>query len=293
MKTAFLTILLTINAALLLAQSPANGTIWYYNQKDRVGKNGKSFSYKIVGDTIINQKTCKVIKDGFGCSALPTFGEILSYEGKKVFWYDRSLRTFKLLYDFGANTGDVLQLGLQKGSSQLFNVRVDSVKDIVIGSEVFRIQYLKLMGPLFDYVFGGEAVERAGCTFNFFPQLGACTPLQNGGLRCYNEPNKAFFKITTDPCESTPIKETDNIANYNIQVYPNPSVFTLNLRLEKEITDGYHVAVFSIFGQSLFNKNYTFEKDISVDINAWQTGLYTIIVSNKEGGRWIGKFVKN
>jgi hypothetical protein len=292
MKTTFLTILLMTIMTLLYAQSPPNGTIWHYNQKDKSGKNGKSFSYKIVGDTIINQKTCKVIKDGFGCSALPSFGEILSYEGKKVFWYDRSLRTFKLLYDFGANAGDVLQVGLQKGSMQLFNVRVDSVKDIVIGSEAFRIQYLKLVGPLFDYVFGGEAIERAGCAFNFFPQLGACDPLQNGGLRCYNEPNKAFFKITADPCEATSIRETNYITDNTIAIYPNPSVSTLNLTLEKEIADGYSIVVYSILGQSMFTKNYTFEKDISIDINAWQTGLYTIIVSNKKEGRWIGKFAK-
>jgi hypothetical protein len=292
MKTTFLTILLVTISSFLSAQSPANGTIWHYNQKDKSGKNGKSFSYKIVGDTVINQKTCKVIKDGFGCSALPSFGEILSYEGKKIFWYDRSLRNFKLLYDFGANAGDVLQVGLQKGSSQLFNVRVDSVKDIIIGNEVFRIQYLKLVGPLFDYVFGGEAIERAGCAFNFFPQLGSCDPLQNGGLRCYNEPNKAFFKITADPCDATPIQEPTYINN-TIQIYPNPSLSKLNLTLEKEIAQGYHIAVFSIFGQPVFNKNYTFEKEISIDVNQWQTGFYTIILSNTEGGQWIGKFVKN
>lgn len=277
----------------LTAQSPPNGTIWHYNQYEFRGKTGKFFTYALTGDTTVNGFACKIMKGGFGCSTLPPQGEVLRYEGRKIFRFDKTLNTFNLLYDFAANTGDTLKIALQKGNNQLSPVRVDSIRDIQIGREKFRIQYLKQVGPPYTYAFGGEAVERAGCTFNFFPQYGACDPIQLGGLRCYQEAGKAFFKLVDYPCDSLLSTSTiDKNENNKIQLYPNPSLSAITIDLDETLDTPFSIEVSDMLGKRIFYKKYASEKTVRIDISPWQSGFYTLFYKDENERKGVKRFVK-
>ncbi len=292
MKPIILTMSLLCTVS-LLAQSPPNGTIWHYHQYELRGKTGKVFTYTLTGDTVINGLAAKIMKGGFGCALLPPQGEILRYDGRKILRYDKTFNNFQLLYDFAANKGDTLKIALQKGSNIVSPVRVDSIRDIQIGSEKFRIQYLKQVGPPYTYAFGGEAVERAGCTFNFFPQYGACDPIQLGGLRCYQEAGKAFFKLVDYPCDSTTSPNAiDEFVNSKIQLYPNPSVSAITINLDETFDTPFSIDVRDILGKPIFYQKYTAEKILNIDISHWQSGIYMLFFKNKNEQKAVKRFVK-
>ncbi len=76
-------------------------------------------------------------------------------------------------------------------------------------------------------------------------------------------------------------KNPSFINNIDIKLYPNPVNDILNIRIDNEMTEQFYIYVIDTKGSILY-KN-TVEKQGSIDLSGFQTGIYLLRISDKKG----------
>jgi hypothetical protein len=93
----------------------------------------------------------------------------------------------------------------------------------------------------------------------------------------------------TEEKEQEPVSIIKMSANGNVTIFPNPAQNNVNLDLSK--FDGIQqISISDISGRNVFTSNYTGGNVVSLDINQFQSGIYTVNVSNSNG-RYISKLI--
>ncbi|MCK7482864.1 MAG: T9SS type A sorting domain-containing protein [Candidatus Moduliflexus flocculans] len=85
------------------------------------------------------------------------------------------------------------------------------------------------------------------------------------------------------------------IQNPELVIYPNPFHDALNIELPENITDA-QIALYDLVGKQVLNLNVTGNnnpKNITLDTGTLEPGIYIIHLVSKDGGRFVGKVVKN
>ena len=202
----------------------------------------------------------------------------------KVYWWNKDLEEFTVLYDLTAQAGDEWEI---KVGFESLTMHVDSVKYYDYEGRTFRVLHVNDENDLFS----GDIVCGVGHLTSFFPErlmiLGKGFHVE--GLRCYWVGDELIFKYIEDDCDALYEKlhhGNEETTDHGFMVYPNPTngvlfVETQNLTSLPDPT--YHIT--NLMGQIILSSLITAENQ-RINIETLSAGMYFISV----GGQTV-KFV--
>ena len=250
---------------------------WYYEIQNENG----SITYQhleYAADTTINHKNVTVI---IRTNTLYDKGEHTEttreyiYEerlrGNKVYWWNKDLQEFTVLYDFGAQEGD--SWVIKVGTASL-TMHVDAVEQYEYEGRVFRM--LRVSDD--QDLFGGTIVCGIGHLSSFFPErlMSRSKNYRVEGMRCYWREGELFFKYGNRDCNEvyeewhSSIGEQETIEN-QFNVYPNPTEGVITI-------SGFPMGEYRIgnmMGQTVLTGNINAENQ-QIDVSSLPEGLYFI-----------------
>ena len=267
------------------------GAEWYYQLQNEDG----SITYQhlqCVGDTTIGTERPKIIVRSNTMYDRNEHIEVTHeyvYEGNGVvYWWNKTLGKFTVLYDFGAEVGAEWTIEV---SSETITTRVYATEVQYING----IPYKKLTIADPNETFSGNLLSTIGHTTSFFPEklMNQGKGYHVEGLRCYWLYGDLILKTTNDDCDAI-YAELHNGINEDgpspgpgtIVVYPNPAnnILFVETRLIASLPDQTY-RITNLMGQTLLTGNISAETQ-QIDITNLPAGMYFISV----GGQTV-KFV--
>jgi hypothetical protein len=254
---------------------------------------------KVVGDTIIQSKNCFILEKtspGTLCDDMGTSREFIYQEGQEIYWYNKHIDVFTVLYDFAAEKGDTWEL---KVSTCSFIVRVDSISSININGIHRKVIHVSDEKNYFN----GSIIEQIGHTTSMFPKEIyyecdeiACDSDFVNGLRCYLDNGEIKYKKGEIDCDSVYQLDVsvDELDTSTISIFPNPVDTKFSLIRNNCYTDNLDNENFIISncsGQILRTGLYAKEKYF--DVSDLKAGVYFfILINNSNETIYRNKFIK-
>ena len=243
---------------------------WYYEIQMEDG----DITYQhleYASDTTVNNDRTKIIvrtnqiydKEG------QTFvtHEYIKEQNNKVYWWNKDLEEFTLLYDYNAGVGDEWEI---KVGTESITVHVDDVDVFEYDGETFRRMYISDVGN----VFNGAIVVGIGHTTSFFPeQLMAKNNFEVNGLRCYWVGDALLFHQGDEDCDAihNSFTSTSNTNAGDFRLYPNPTHGLLHIETSQNASLPVEYRITNIVGQTLLTG-----RSLEIDLSSLPSGLYFI-----------------
>lgn len=297
MKNLFLfLVFMFINGNMMAQNAPIVGAKWTYIQSSGFGENGNFYRLQVALDTLIGGKLCKKMVGGFGCALLPNASDFVHFDGKKAYRYDVRTQRFWLLYNWAANKGDTVTVYVPTPQTvDSFKIRIDSTGMWTPNGVALRTQKFTAIGPT-RWLFGNQQIiEKMGANAFFFPQAVTCSPIQFGGMRCFEEPMETPIKFVNYACDTIIVRTRTSaiFKNRQISLAPTPSVSDVFLTLDAPVDGGFSAEVTNLMGQIIWrSQNKITESSLKIEISHWQSGFYVLTLTDKIGEKWHRQFVK-
>ena len=291
------------------------GAQWYYKYIEKT-QSGVLKYYNIQftseKDTIIEGKTCRIIRGNYLKSGGIPYSEIIYEENGIVYYYFNN--QFRKIFDFTVEEGDTVEFEFKGHSnySSVFDttsivqcliekIELITIDDIVL-KKIFAKSLLDSFSTTgyFNHIYyekiGNEVID-----WNFFTVLNP-PGLEDYSLRlnCYNDTDIHYtanwWQLENKPCDFsgtiTSINEKEDISN-PIQIFPNPAQDKLNIQFVENFNIGQiTITVYDIMGKIVFEKEYLSEPLISVDVQNLIAGCYFLKINNKTNIVLTNKFIK-
>ncbi len=252
-----------------------NNPVWHYEQTQYMP--GSDYGYhriSILGDTVISGDTAKIFWHEY-LSPVDTsyYFYYMRTENQKVYMYSSELEDFKLLYDFGAETGDTLEIwadydGLGVDS---FKLHIDSTSTILLNGISLKTQYVSQIDYWGVYYMAGKIIEGIGWEGYMFPQNGVMDPPFGGDIRCFEDNRIGLYQFTALACDFVGVESPSELV---FQLYPNPVTSTLTIT-PAEISQIPNVTIYSSTGQYLANYQSN-----TIDFHDYPTGIYFVRITH-------------
>ena len=266
---------------------------WYFEIQNGNGSITYQYLYQ-AGDTIVNDDPAHILVRVNTLYDKDTHTEVTHeyvYESDgKVYWWNKTLEEFTLLYDFKADVGDEWEI---KVGTETLAMHVDAVDYIELEDVFYRVQHVS--DP--DDLFSGDIICGIGHLTSFFPErlMRNSDGFRVEGLRCYWVEDELVFNLDgEEECDAI-YSEVHGIeeggpstGSGTLTIYPNPTdgvLFVQTLRATSLHDDTYRIT--NLMGQTLLTGQITGETQ-QIDVTALPQGMYFITVG--EGTR---KFVVN
>ena len=265
-----------------------DGAEWYYEIQNENG----SITYQhleYAADTTINHKDVQII---IRTNTLYDKGEhqevtreYLYEEDEVVYWWNKDLQEFTVLYDLGAQEGDswVIKVGTET---------LTMLVDAVFYTEYEGISYRTLRVSDADGLFSGDIVCGIGHLTSFFPErlMDNCDGIRVEGLRCYWVDDELVFKYGDEDCDAIyeelhGINEdgpsTGSGTSGTFAVYPNPTNGVLFVEThDRASLSNQTYRITNLMGQTLLTGQITAEMQ-QIDISDLPEGMYFIIFAGE------------
>ena len=259
---------------------------WYYE----ILNNDGSITYQhleCVGDTTINNERPKVIVrsntqyDRDSIITTVTHEYVYDKNGK-LYWWNKDLEEFTVLYDLNAEVGDEWEI---KVGSESLTMHVDAVENYEYEGKIYRILSVSDEGDLFS----GNIVCGIGHLTSFFPErlMNRDKGYRVEGLRCYWVEDELVFKYGDDDCDAIYAELHNGIeedgpstGSGTLMVYPNPAnniLFVQTLHATSLPAETYRIT--NLMGQTLLQGQITAETQ-QINIENLPAGLYFISVDD-------------
>ena len=259
------------------------GTEWYYEIQNEDG----SITYQhleYAADTTVNDKDVKIIirtntlYDKYIHTEVTR--EYVYEDDDKVYWWNKDLQEFTVLYDLGAQEGDswVIKVG-----TEILTMHVDAVEQFEFESSMHKMLQVSDEGS----VFCGSIVCGIGHMTSFFPER----LMQKGknyrvvGIRCYWRDSELIYKFGDRDCDEVYQEYHNGIeedgpstGSGTLTVYPNPTngiLFVETLRATSLQAQTYRIT--NLMGQTLMSGTITAENQ-QIDVSNLPAGMYFITV---------------
>ena len=273
---------ININEAEVLNGIFPSGSEWYYEIENENGSITYQYMYQ-AGDTIVQDEPSHILvkintlydKD---IHEDVTHEYVFERDGK-VYWWNKTLEEFTVLYDLGAQEGDswVIKVG-----TETLTMHVDAVDYIEYEGISYRV--LHVSDP--DDLFSGDIVCGIGHLTSFFPER----LMDNGdgirveGLRCYWVEDELVFKPGDEDCDAIYSEvhgvdeDSPSMGSGTFAVYPNPTngVLFVETRLIASHPAAYRIT--NLMGQTLLTGQITVETQ-QIDVSELPKGMYFITVN--------------
>ena len=269
---------------------------WYY---EIVWDDG-SITYQhleCAGDTVIGTQRPKIIvrsNTQYDRDEIITevTHEYVYEQNDIVFWWNKDLGEFTMLYFLNAYAGD--EWDIRVGTETL-TIHVDAVDYYEYEGTTYRV--LQVSDP--DDLFSGNIVCGIGHLTSFFPErlMNRDKDYRVDGLRCYWVGGELVFKIGDEDCDavyseihgieedgpSTPSTGSGTAGAFT--VYPNPAngVLTVSVRLpqcDSPTTGHTEYQISNLMGQTLLQGHISAEAQ-QIDISTLPAGMYFISVGEQ------------
>lgn len=254
---------------------------WYYEILNDDG----SITYQYLqctGDTTINSQRAKIvvctnqIYDKKG--QIETSREYLFEHEGVVYWWNKKLQEFTVLYNFAAEVGDEWEI---KVGTERIVMHVDAVSNDEYDGKTYRM--LHVSDP--DHLFSGDIVCGVGHLTSFFPEklMNQDKGYRVEGLRCFWQDENLVFQHGGKDCDEVYEQHhhgLDETPMASFQIYPNPTdgllhvetVCTPSLPMEYRITN--------LLGQTLLTgqveTRHATSLQTMINVSTLPAGLYFI-----------------
>ena len=251
------------------------GAEWYYNITN--GDGSVTYQHlECVADTTIDSKRVKVIvkSNTLYDKDLDTIvtHEYVYEENGVVYWWNKKLESFTVLYDFSAIEGDewVISVGTKNITVHVYKTDYQIINGI---------PYKKLTIGDENDMFSGVIVSTIGHLTSFFPEkmIEDSREFRVEQLRCYWLNGRLKYKTGNDDCSAIYMKY-HNITDTSddIDVYPNPTSDIITIDVENPVE--YFIT--NINGQVVKNGIVSYDSQ-QVDISNLPNGMYFIKIDNE------------
>lgn len=203
-----------------------SGNEWYYEILNDDG----SITYQYLqhsGDTTINDEPVQIIVK---INTLYDKGEHIekSYEyiferDGKIYWWNKTLNEFTMLYDFTAQVGDEWEI---KVGTESLLMHVDAVEQYEYEGRMFKL----LQVSDANQIFSGTIVRGIGHLSSFFPEklMNQGKGYRVEGIRCFWKEELLIFKYGEKDCDEVFEEYHDYgieepLLTEGFKVYPNPT----------------------------------------------------------------------
>lgn len=259
------------------------GSEWYYEMQPMGGCIPCVVSFqnlRITGDTTIQSKNCRVLKRLNApniCDNMGATYEFIYLNNDTLFWYNKTIKNFTILYDFSADVGDSWEIFVNSCS---FMVHVYEVDSVLIYDKYHKKIHIRDDNGYFT----GSIIENIGHTKSFFPRniywecegLG-CDSDFIDGLRCSLQSDTLIYKWKPEPCDTTYLitKVKKNAYANGFMLYPNPAFDYLEISLPIDLfnsSDPFYYHLLNAQGQLVKKARVTI--DYKINVGDLARGIY-------------------
>lgn len=184
------------------------GATWSYEQGFVSGPQTQWAEISIVGDTMIEGRSCQILDNPIGEYQCFPFYPYIHYDGDSLWVYDQIAQQFSLLYCMNALPGDTWTTLITHSSGGNMDTIVWSVLDtstvIVDGMPLRQIEIEAIdANMLWPYCYPHcTVIERIGnLKYMFDFMIGACDYETFHGLRCYEDDQIDWLHPDLTTCE--------------------------------------------------------------------------------------------
>ena len=239
-----------------------SGAEWYYEILNDNGSITYQYLYQ-AGDTIVQDEPTHILvkintlydKD---LHQDVTHEYVYERDGK-VYWWNKTLEEFTVLYDFGAEEGDSWTI---KVGTESLTMHVDAVEEIEYEGRTYRM--LRVSDP--EDLFSGNIIRVEG-------------------LRCYWVEDELVFKPGDEDCDAVyeelhGIDEDDpSTGSGTFTVYPNPTNGILTIHHSSFRIQNSEFRITNLMGQTLLTGQITAENQ-QINVSSLPQGMYFISVGD-------------
>lgn len=267
------------------------GSEWYYEILNDDG----SVTYQhlqSVADTTINHKEVTII---IRTNTLYDKGEhsevsreYVYEEDDVIYWWNKELEDFTVLYDNGAEQGDVWEIVV---GTQSIAVHVDAVEHYEYEGRLFKMLKVSDEGNLFS----GIIVCGIGHLTSFFPEklMTQGKGYRVEGIRCFWDGDRLIFEYGEKDCDEVYEQyhgvDEDPVTG-SIRLYPNPTEAVLYvenaLSQASETSSCLPFRIYNVMGQVLMTGTVDADSQ-QVNVSTLPAGVYYITLAGESF-----KFVK-
>ena len=270
---------ININEAEVLDPILPPGAEWYYEIQNDNGSITYQYLYQ-AGDTIVQDEPTHILvkintlydKD---LHQDVTHEYVYERDGK-VYWWNKTLEEFTVLYDFGAQEGDEWEI---KVGNESLVMHVDAVENIEYEGKTYMVLHVS---DADDY-FSGDIVCGIGHLTSFFPErlMDNGDGLRVEGLRCYWVEDELVFKPGDEDCDAIYSEvhgvEEDgpSTGSGTFAVYPNPTNGVLAIHHSEFRIHHSEFQIANLMGQTLLTGQITTDNQ-QIDVSSLPQGMYFI-----------------
>ena len=199
--------------------------------------------------------------------------EYIYEEGNRVYWWNKDLEEFTVLYDYNAESGDEWEI---KVGTENIIVHVDDVDIFEYDGATYKRLYISDVGDIYN----GEIVVGFGHMTSFFPEklMNQGRGFRVDGLRCYWVKDALLYHNGDEDCDAihSQLQDLDEpMDNAALTVYPNPANGVLFV--ETQSNTMYRIT--NLMGQTLLQGNITADCQ-QINIESLPAGMYFITVGS-------------
>ena len=282
---------ININEAEVLDPILPPGAEWYYEIQNENGSITYQYMYQ-AGDTIIQDEPTHILVKintlyDKGLHEEITHEYVYERDGK-LYWWNKTLEVFTVLYDYEAEVGDYWEIIV---GTRPIDMHVDAVEEIEYEGRTYRM--LRVSDP--EDLFSGNIVCGIGHLTSFFPErlMDNGDGLRVEGLRCYWIEDELVFKYGDEDCDaiysevhgveedgpSTPSTGSGTAGTFT--VYPNPTngVLFVETVCTPSLPDQTY-RITNLMGQTLLTGKITDENQ-QIDVSSLPQGMYFITFASE------------
>ncbi|MBR4148376.1 MAG: leucine-rich repeat protein [Bacteroidales bacterium] len=259
------------------------GAEWYYEILNDDGSITYQYLHQ-TNDTTINDKEdihvivrINTLYDKG--EHIQTSHEYVYDDNDKVYWWNKTLGEFTVLYDFDVEPGDEWEIKVDTNS---LTIHVEAVEEYEYEGRLFKM----LQVSDAENQFSGTIVRGIGHLTSFFPERLMNT--QKGyrveGIRCFWKEDQLMFKYGEKDCDEVYEEFHDygteeTVVAEGFWVYPNPVSSSLFLITNNVNPSNSTFTVTNVMGQTLMTGQINGEKQL-VDVSKLPMGMYFITIGN-------------
>ena len=256
------------------------GNEWYYEIQNDNGSITYQYLYQ-AGDTIVQDEPTHIlvkINTLYDKDLHQDVTHEYVYErDSKVYWWNKTLEEFTVLYDFGAHEGDTW---VTKVGTETLTMHVDAEEIVEYEGRFYRMLHVSDT----DDIFSGDIVCGIGHLTSFFPErlMDNGDGLRVEGLRCYWIEDELVFKPGDEDCDAIYSEvhgvEEDGPSTGSgaFTVYPNPTngVLFVETRHGTSLPDQTY-RITNLMGQTLMTGQITADNQ-QINVSSLPQGMYFI-----------------
>ncbi len=265
--------------------TPPSHPEWYYEILNENGTITYQYMYQ-AGDTIINDEQTHILVKintlyDKGLREEVTHEYVFELNGK-LYWWNKRLGLFTVLYDYEAEVGDSWNIFV---GTEILTMHVDAVEEIEYEGRIYRM--LRVSDP--DDLFSGNIVCGIGHLTSFFPErlMDNRDGIRVEGLRCYWIEDELVFKPGDEDCDAV-ISDLHGVeengpstGSGTFTVYPNPTngVLFVETRRATSLPDQTY-RITNVMGQTVQTGILNAETQ-QIDVSGLPQGMYFITVAGE------------